>query len=136
MPLKIGTEIVSKLKIGTEIVGGMKLGTEVIYRSVVTPVDTPGTYTVTGSRISGRNPYQTISVLTDTDGIRAVSSAIFTASDGTTSDRTSSFARTDTNTFSATLRLRNARWQAGSVAITYTDGNGVTSTLTDTWSIR
>ena len=103
----------------------------------VLPVDQPGTLTIAAQRISGRNPYETTITITDPDGIRAITSMIFTSDvDGATSDRTSQLARIDANTFATrALALRNARWARATVAATYADGNGVASTLRESYSI-
>ena len=102
------------------------------------PVDNPGTLTVTAQRISGRNPYQTNVTVVDPDGIRGITSAIYTSAvDGAVSDRTTQLTRVDANTFSTGNRaLRNARWQRGSVTVTYVDGTtNQTHRLTATWNI-
>ena len=99
--------------------------------------DIPGTLAIVAQRISGRNPYQVNVTITDPDGIRAVASVVFTSAvDGTVNDRTAQLTRVDATTFSTGDRaLRNARWQRASVAVTYTDGGNVTSTLTQRYAI-
>ena len=103
---------------------------------VAESADQVGTLTVTGSRISGRNPFNVVMTLTDPDGIARITAATFTSLvDSQTSDRLSQFSRTDANTFGYNSSLRNARWARASVSITYVDGNGVVSTLTGSYVI-
>ena len=138
MGFAIGTSKVDGLAFAGEKVGGFAIGSEKVFSSAQpAPVDQPGTLTIVAQRISGRNPYQVNATVTDPDGIRAVTSAIFTSAvDSQTSDRTAQFARTDANTFSTGARaLRNARWARSSVVVTYTDGLGNTSTLTQSYAI-
>ena len=98
-----------------------------------TPVDQPGRLSVSVNRV-GRDYNFTFSV-SDQDGIRSVTSAIFTASDGRTDDGTSDFSRSDANTFAGTDSRRNARWASGTLAVTYVDAtSGASHTLRQNWS--
>lgn len=98
------------------------------------PVDQPGTLTVTGTRISGRNPWRVEVTITDPDGIGGDAlSASITSSDGRMN--TIALTRQDANTFTGANNFRAGRWSLGSVSVSYTDGNRVTSTLTQNYSI-
>ena len=97
------------------------------------PVDRPGTLSVSVT-LQGRNYEFTFSVA-DPDGIRALTSATVTASDGTSADALADFARRDANTFAGTDSRRNARWASGTMSVTYVDAtSGESRTLTQTWS--
>ena len=97
------------------------------------PVDRPGTFSLTVTR-SGRD-YQFAFSVADPDGIRSLSSATVTASDGTTADALGDFSRSDANTFAGSDSRRNARWASGTMSVTYVDAaSGASRTLTRTWS--
>ena len=98
--------------------------------------DTPGRLTVTGTRRAGRNPYGVTIVLTDTDGVRAITAATLTSNDGQVRpDMAGEYEIQSTTVRTWARDLRNARWASGTVSVTYTDGNGVSATLTGAWSI-
>ena len=97
------------------------------------PVDTPGVLAISVTR-QGRNYIFTFSI-GDTDGIRSVTAASLTASDGTNSNVLSDFSRRNANTFAGTDSRRNARWASGSISLTYVDAtSGASHTLTNTWT--
>ena len=74
--------------------------------------------------------------IADADGIRAVTSVIMLANDGTRSDVTSTIARTDANTFAGTSVRSNNKWRVASITITYVDAtSGASHTLTENWSL-
>ena len=106
----------------------------------VTPVDAPGTLTITATRISGRNPYSVSITVNDTDGITSITSASLASTDGRGNRDlmgTGSIKRRDTNTFyTDPFAFRNARWATGTASVTYTDGLGNIATITQNWSIR
>lgn len=103
--------------------------------SFATP-DRPGSITVTGTNVGGRNPFEIVITIRDADGVARVTAAALTASDGTIRDITADFdQRTDANTLSYDREFRNARWRAGTVSVTYADGNSVSSTLAGNWRI-
>ena len=96
--------------------------------------DSPGTLTVTASRAGGRVRF-TFSVA-DPDGIRSVTSAVLTASDGRTANVRSDFSRSNANTFAGTDSRGHNRWRSGSLTVVYVDNaSGGTRTLTQTWSV-
>lgn len=132
MTFRIGTGTPAGVAFGSALLGGLAFGANVLYRAVTTPVDRPGTLTPNVS-ISGRNRVFA-STLTDPDGIRGVSASTITArSDGQVSQIT--WTRRDANTFVHTQSRRNTRWNSGTMSVTYTDGNGVETTLTANWSV-
>ena len=103
------------------------------YHAARTP-DRPGTLAVSVS-LSGRNYEFTFSV-TDPDGIRSITAATVTASDGTVANVLGDFARSDANTYAGTDSRRNARWASGTMSVTYTDAtSGESRTLTQNWSV-
>ena len=74
--------------------------------------------------------------ITDTDGIRSVTSVIMRADDGTISDVTSQIARSDANTFAGVSTRSNNKWRVASITITYVDAkSGASHTLTRSWSL-
>ena len=74
--------------------------------------------------------------VTDPDGIRSISAATVTASDGTQASALEDFARTNANTFAGTDNRRNARWASGTMSVTYVDAtSGASVTVTGTWSV-
>ena len=95
------------------------------------PVDQPGTLTPNVS-VSGRNRVFA-STVTDPDGIGRVDASTVTARDGQVAQIT--WTRRDANTFVHAQNRRNTRWNAGTMSVTYTDGNGVQSTLTADWTV-
>lgn len=97
------------------------------------PVDQPGTLKVDVAR-QGRN-YNFVFSITDPDGIRSLTAAMVTASDGTVANALGDFARTDANTFSGRDSRRNARWASGTMSVTYVDDtSGAAHTLQQAWS--
>ena len=111
----------------------VSIGNTLIQKATVTPADTPGTLSVSVTRV-GRNYNFTFSV-TDTDGIRSLTSATVTANDGRTADATGDFARRNANTFAGTDSRRNARWSSGSFSVVYVDNtSGQSHTLTQNFS--
>lgn len=96
--------------------------------------DQPGTLTATVSQV-GRD-YNFVFRLTDPDGIRSISSATLQASDARTADVLSDFSRSDANTFAGTDSRRNARWNSGTLTVTYIDAaSGASRTLTANYSL-
>ena len=96
--------------------------------------DTPGTLTVTASRSSGTTTFNFS--ITDPDGIRSLTSATLTARDSTTANVRSDFSRTNANTFGGTDTRRNARWNSGTLSVTYVDNtSGASHTLSQTWAV-
>ena len=102
--------------------------------SFIQAADELGSLTVSASRARGRT---TLTIrLSDPNGIRAVSSATLTARDGTTATITGDLARADANTFTDTDSRANARWNRGSLSVTYVDAaSGNSHTLTQTWTV-
>ena len=97
-------------------------------------VDSPGSVSVTASR-SGRNRNFAFN-LTDINGIRSVTSAMLVASDGQSDNVLSDFTRSNANTFTGTDTRRNARWNSGTLTVTYVDAtSGNSHTVSDTWSL-
>lgn len=123
------------IRIGGETPAGIAIGDTKVYPTAVAPVDRPGTLTVTGTRISGRSPFRVAFTLVDLDGVGRVTAATLTARDNQTRDILASLTRTDASTMAFTIDLRNARWQSGTVSVTYADSTSVVSTLTGAWSI-
>ena len=96
--------------------------------------DTPGSATI-AVVLRGRNYEFTFSV-TDPDGIRSVTTATLTASDGTQANIMGDFARNDANTFDGVDSRRNARWRSGTMRITYVDAaSGESRTVSANWSV-
>ena len=97
-------------------------------------VDSPGSVSVTATR-SGSNRNFAFN-LTDINGIRSITSATLTASDGRTANVLSDFTRSNSNTFTGTDTRRNARWNSGTLTVTYVDAtSGDSHTVVDTWSL-
>ena len=131
MPLRFGDGTPAAIRFGAETPGGVAIGDTKVWPSATAPVDQPGTL-APGVTRSGRN-YVFASVLTDPDGIRSVDASTVTArSDGQVVQI--DWNRRDANTFVHAQSRRNARWAAGTMSITYTDGNGVQTTLVQDWS--
>ena len=99
-----------------------------------TPADQPGTlvHGATSRRGGGITLATSVS---DPDGIRSIDSATLNSRDGRSSDISSGWTRRDANTFVHPDTRTNNRWRTASMSVTYTDGNGVQSTLTAMWSL-
>lgn len=97
------------------------------------PADRPGTLTDGVTRRASGQDFAI--VIEDPDGIASVDSATLTASDGQTANISSDWIRRDANAFTHTDRRTNNRWRRGSMSVTYTDNNGVQSTLTASWNV-
>ena len=108
-------------------------GTDALFTLERTP-DQPGSLNPGVTR-RGTRQVLFASVLTDLDGIARVTSATLTARDGQTADITSAWARRDANTLTHTDSRNNARWRSGTMAVTYVDGAGNTTTANATWAI-
>ena len=94
--------------------------------------DTPGMLTIAFSR-SGRNRDLQFT-LTDVDGIRSITTATLTASDGQAVSILDDLSRTSANVFSGTNRRRQARWNSGALRVVYVDTrSGESRTLVQTW---
>ena len=102
------------------------------FAAAAPPPDQPGTLThgVTRRNAGGVN---IAAVLSDPDGITAVGASFVRAGDGTQANI--AWARRDADSFTHADQRRNARWRSGTMAVTYTDGNGVERTLTENWSV-
>ena len=140
MPVRLGNELIDAVYLGNERIGAIYLGDTKVYERTVAPpepVDRPGTLNA-GVTTSGRRNIAIAAVVSDPDGIRSIDAATLTArSDGRVVNINDSgdWVRRDANSFThADTRGRNV-WADGTLSVTYTDGNGVQSTLTDTWSV-
>ena len=103
------------------------------YLAAATP-DQPGTLTH-GVTSRGGGGVNIAAIIEDPDGIASVDSAQLDSTDGRTNDISGEWVRRDANSFThADVRTGN-RWRNASMSVTYTDGNGVQSTLTDSWSL-
>ena len=129
MAIYAGGQEYSKTYIGgVEFTGALAGGSRYL---APPPTDQTGAL-APGVTREGRN-YIFASVLSDPDGIRSVDAASITArSDGQVAQI--EWTRRDANTFTHAASRRNARWATGTMSVTYTDGNGVQSTVTDDWS--
>lgn len=113
---------------GVEFTGALVGGNQYLAQP-----DQPGTLTAGASRSSGNTVFDI--VVNDPDGITSVDSAFLRASDGTQADVSDDWDRRDANTFQHTDRRRHDRWRSGLASVTYTDGNGVQTTITGNWSV-
>ena len=103
--------------------------------SLVAPSDTPGTLAVNVAVRSGRRNF--VFSVADINGIRSITSATVTARDGQQASVLGDLSRTDANTFSGTDIRRNARWNSGTMSVTYVDAtSGESHTLTETWAVQ
>ena len=112
-------------------------------RSVVWPAngvyrffsaDQPGTLTHGATRRQ-RGGINLACVISDPDGIASIDAAQLDSTDGRTNDITANWVRRDANSFTHADERPGNRWREASVTVTYTDGNGVQSTLTDSWDV-
>ena len=103
------------------------------FAALATP-DRPGTLTHGATRRVGGG-INIAAVISDPDGIASVDSASITASDAQVVDISSNWLRRDANAFTHADGRRNNRWRIATMSVTYTDGNGVQSTLTDSWDV-
>ena len=98
------------------------------------PPDVAGALTISIRR-SGRDRLFSFS-LSDANGIRSITTSTLTASDGNTANIMGDWSRSDANTFAGTDSRRNARWNSGTLSVTYVDAtSGESHTLTQTWSL-
>ena len=74
-------------------------------------------------------------VIEDPDGITSVDDVIILATDGRSNDISSNWLRRDANSFTHADDRTGNRWRTASMRVTYTDGNGVQSTLTADWNV-
>lgn len=129
MAIYFGGVEYGKIYIGGREFSGLQLRGQAYLES-----DTPGSLSVAVTLV-GRN-YNFVLSITDPDGIRSLTSATFTARDGTTANVLEDFSRSDANTFAGTDSRRNARWASGTLSVTYVDAtSGASHTLTQTWSV-
>jgi len=98
------------------------------------PPDQPGTITHGVTRRQGGG-IDIAAVISDPDGIATVDSAQLDATDGRTNDISADWVRRDANSFTHADDRTGNRWRKASMSITYTGGNGVQSTLTDSWDV-
>ena len=133
MTLRIGAETPGGLAIGGEVVGGLARGPAVVFRAAAAPpVDRAGTLNAGVTR-QGRNSIFA-SVLSDPDGIRSVDAARVESRTGGRRANID-FVRQDARSFTHADNRANSDWRAGTMTVTYTDGNGVQTTLTDDWNV-
>ena len=96
------------------------------------PVDRPGVLDLAVTR-SGRD-FNFVFSVSDPDGIRSLSTATVTATDGTVANALGDFSRSDANTFAGRDSRRNARWASGIMRVTYVDAtSGRPVSLTRAW---
>lgn len=121
--------------LGADELDAMYLGTAKVYEKP--SADQPGTLNA-GVTTSGRRNIAIAAVVSDPDGIASIDAATLTArGDGrvVNINDPGDWVRRDANSFAhADTRGRNV-WAAGTLSVTYTDGKGVQSTLTDAWSV-
>ena len=96
--------------------------------------DQPGTITHGVTRRQGGG-ITIAAVIEDPDGIATVDSAQLDSTDGRTNDISSAWVRRDANSFTHADERPGNRWREASMSITYTDSNGVQSTLTADWNV-
>jgi len=96
--------------------------------------DQPGTLTHGATRRQ-RGGINLACVISDPDGIASIDAAQLDSTDGRTNDITANWVRRDANSFTHADERPGNRWREASVTVTYTDGNGVQSTLTDSWDV-
>jgi len=116
---------------GVEFTGALVGGDQ--YLAATAP-DQPGTLThgVTRKQGGGVN---IAAIIADPDGITSVDSATINSTDGRSNDISANWIRRDANSFTHADDRGGNRWRRASMSVTYTDGNGVQSTLTDSWSV-
>ena len=131
MPGRIGGKAVAGGYIGGKKVAGALIDGDHVF-SAAQP-DSPGTLAVAVT-LTGRD-YNFVFSVTDTDGIRSLTAATVTASDGRQASALADFTRSDANTFAGTDSRRNARWASGTMSVTYVEARtGETRTLSQPWS--
>ncbi len=96
--------------------------------------DQPGTLTHGATRRQGSG-INLACVISDPDGIASIDAAQLDSTDGRSNDITANWVRRDANSFTHADERTGTRWREASVTVTYTDGNGVQSTLTDSWDV-
>ncbi len=96
--------------------------------------DRPGTLTHGATRRQGGG-INLACVIEDPDGIASIDAAQLDSTDGRSNDITANWVRRDANSFTHADERTGNRWRTASVTVTYTDGNGVQSTLTDSWDV-
>ena len=89
----------------------------------------------TGVIIQGTGVEIESSIL-DVDGIASIDAASILATDGRLQDISDEWDRYDPTVFSHSDTRRGSRWRSATMSVTYTDGNGVQSTLTGSWNIQ
>ena len=98
----------------------------------VQPSDLPGTLNIGATRTSRGASFAT--VLTDLNGIRAITSSVGTRSDGETRDY--DLVRRNENTFVSSVASRGAVWRSGSLTVVYVEAaTGESRTITQSWSV-
>ncbi len=130
--LRFGAETPAAIRFGGATPAGIAIGATKVWPPAT--ADRPGTLThgVTSQRGGGVN---IASVLSDPDGIRSIDAASILATDGRRQDISSAWVRRDANSFTHTDNRSGNRWRAATMSVTYTDTNGVQSTLTADWSV-
>lgn len=134
MGIYVGATEVAGLYVGATEISDAHVGSDEVLAETMTVTDATGALTVRATRRSrGANIDYSI---TDTDGIRSITSVVMVAGDDTRSDVTSQIARDDANTFSGTSARNNNKWRVASITITYVDAtSGASHTLTERWSL-
>ena len=130
MGIYVGGQEYAKAYVGGVEYTGALVGAE----QYLAAPDQPGTLTHGVTRRQGGG-VDIATIISDPDGIASVDSSTLTASDGRTSDVSTNWVRRDANSFTHTDNRTGNRWRTGSMVLTYTDGNGVQSTLTDSWDV-
>ena len=97
--------------------------------------DSPGTLTLSVTRRGAGGANFEFSVA-DPDGVRSISAATLTATDGTAANVLGDFSRTNANTFGGIDSRRHNRWRVGTMSVTYVDNtSGESRTVTQDWSV-
>ena len=95
--------------------------------------DQPGTLE-SGVTRRGGGGINLNAVVSDPDGITAIVSSFLSSSDGQTVQNLQ-WVRRDANSFTHVDNRNNNRWRRASLAVTYTDGNGVQRFLAANWDV-
>ena len=132
MPLRFGTNTPAGIRLGASTPAGIAIGASKVWPPA--RADRAGTLThgVTTRRGGG---IDIAAIIEDPDGIATVDSASLMATDGRNNDISGDWVRRDANSFTHADNRSGNRWRNASMSVTYTDGNGVQSTLTDSWSL-
>ncbi|MCY4470789.1 MAG: hypothetical protein OXC08_18905 [Thiotrichales bacterium] len=130
--LRFAAETPGGIRFGGEAPAGIAIGDTKVWPAAAP--DQAGTLTHGATSRAGGG-VNIATVIEDPDGIASVDAAQLDATDGRSNDISSDWVRRDANSFTHADERTGNRWRRASMSVTYTDGNGVQSTLTDSWNL-